>query len=74
MSNNLFKSTLLLAAGALVGAAAALLLNPDTSEKVRGKVKDFAEEGKKRAQDFCEQVKQDIENARKNDENAPQQA
>ena len=53
----LFKATSVFAAGALIGAAAGLLLAPKTGEQVREQIKDLAGEAKKRAQDFCEQVK-----------------
>jgi gas vesicle protein len=59
----LIKATFMFAAGALAGATAALLLDPKTAEKVRGQVKDFASEAKKRAQDYCEKVKEDISEA-----------
>ena len=47
--------------GAIVGAAAALLLTPKKGEEVRQELADLAAEAKKRAQEYCEQVKKDLE-------------
>ena len=63
---DLFKGTLLLAGGIVIGAAAALLLTPQTGEETRKQLKDLAEEAKKRAQDYCEQVKENIAQATQN--------
>jgi len=57
---DLIKGAALLIGGAVIGAAAALLLTPKTGEEVRKEIKDLAEEAKKRAQDVCEQVKQNL--------------
>ena len=57
---NLIKGAALLIGGAVIGAAAALLLTPKTGEEVRKEIKDLAEEAKKRAQDVCEQIKQNL--------------
>ena len=51
------------AGGALLGAAAALLLTPKTGEEVRNDIKDMAEEAKKQMRDYCEKVKQELGNA-----------
>ena len=59
--NNLFKGAALFIGGALAGAAAALLLTPKTGEEVRHELSDLAAEAKKRAHDYCEQIKQDLE-------------
>ena len=69
---DLFKGTLLLAGGIVIGAAAALLLTPQTGEETRKQLKDLAEEAKKRAQDYCEQVKENLAqaNAAKTEEDA----
>ena len=56
--NNLFKGAALFIGGAIAGAAAALLLTPKKGEEIRQELSDLAVEAKKRAQDYCEQVKQ----------------
>ena len=61
--SNLFKGAALFIGGALVGAAAALLLTPKSGEEVRKEIADLAEEAKKQAQGYCEQVKQDLAKA-----------
>ena len=58
---NLFKGAALFLGGAAVGAAAALLLNTKTGEEIRSQIADLAQDLKKSAQDYCEQVKADIE-------------
>lgn len=58
--NDLVKGTLLLAGGIVIGAAAALLLAPQTGEETRKQLSDLADEAKKRAQDFCEQAKENL--------------
>lgn len=62
--NDLFKGTLLLAGGIIIGAAAALLVAPQTGEETRKQIADFAEDAKKRAKDYCEQVKQELAEAK----------
>ena len=57
---DLIKGTLLLTGGIVLGATAALLLAPQTREETLQKLSDLAGEAKKRAQDFCDQVKQDL--------------
>lgn len=57
---DLIKGTALLLGGAMLGAAAALLLTPKTGEEVRKEIKDLAEEAKKQVQDYCDKVKQDL--------------
>ena len=49
--------------GAIVGAAAALLLTPKKGEEFRQELADLAAEAKKRAHQYCEQVKQDLADA-----------
>jgi gas vesicle protein len=61
--SNLFKGAALFVGGALVGAAAALLLTPKTGEEVRKEIADLAEEAKKQAQNYCEQVKKEVAKA-----------
>lgn len=61
--SNLLKGAALFVGGALVGAAAALLLTPKTGEEVRKDLADLAEEAKKHAQDYCERVKKDLAEA-----------
>lgn len=56
------KNLALLIGGALVGATVALLLPAEKSEELRHKINDLADEAKKRAHDYCEQVKHDLEN------------
>lgn len=63
MANNLIKGAALFVGGALVGAAAALLLTPKNGEEVRKELADLASEAKKRAQDYCEKVKKDLSEA-----------
>lgn len=57
---NLFRGAALFIGGALVGAAAAMLLTPKTGEEVRQQIADYAEEAKKHMQDYCDQLKQDL--------------
>lgn len=57
---DLIKATVLFAAGAAVGAAAALLLTNKTGEEMRKEIKDLASEAKHRAQDYCAQVKEQV--------------
>lgn len=58
--NNLFKGAALFIGGAIVGATAAILLTPKKGEDIRQELADLAAEAKKRAQDYCEQVKQNL--------------
>lgn len=57
------KRFFIFAAGAAVGAAVALLLAPKSGEEMREELKDLAQDATKRAQDYCEQVKKDLEEA-----------
>ena len=59
--SSLSKGLALFVGGAMVGAAAALLLTPKKGEEVRKELADLAAEAKKRAQQYCEQVKKDLE-------------
>lgn len=61
--SNLLKGAALLVGGALIGAAAALLLTPKTGEEVRKDLADLADEAKKHAQDYCERVKKELAEA-----------
>jgi gas vesicle protein len=61
--SNLFKGAMLFAGGAAVGAAAALLLTTKAGEEIRSQIADLAQDLKKCAQDYCEQVKQDLAQA-----------
>jgi gas vesicle protein len=61
--SNLFKGAALFVGGALIGAAAALLLTPKTGEEVRKNLADLAEDAKKHAQDYCERVKKELAEA-----------
>lgn len=71
---NLIKTTIVFAAGAAVGAAVAMLLTPKTGEEIRTQLRDLAEDAKKRAQDYCEQVKKEIEEAQAPAEPATEEA
>ncbi len=62
--SQLFKGAALFVGGALVGAAAALLLTPKTGEEVRKEIADLADEVKKNAQEYCEQAKQHLNEAK----------
>ena len=66
--NNLFRGAALFIGGALVGAAAAMLLTPKNGEEVRQQIADYAEEAKKHMQDYCDRSKQDLAEA-----NAPEE-
>ena len=57
------KRFFIFAAGAAVGAAVALLLAPKSGEEMREELKDMAQDATKRAQDYCAQVKKDLEAA-----------
>ena len=57
------KRFFIFAAGAAVGAAVALLLAPKSGEEMREELKDLAQDATKRAQDYCTQVKKDLEAA-----------
>ena len=61
--NNVFKGVALFIGGALVGATAALLLSPKSGEEIRQQLADYADEAKKKVQDYCEQLKSDLANA-----------
>ena len=65
---DLIKSAFVFAAGAAVGAAVVLLLAPETGKEAREHLKDLAKDAKDRAQEFCEQVKQKVETATKEEE------
>ena len=54
------KGLIKFAAGAIAGAAVALLLTPETREQIREKIKDLADEAKKRAHDYCEQAQKNM--------------
>ena len=65
---DLIKSAFVFAAGAAVGAAVVLLLAPETGKEAREHLKDLAKDAKDRALEFCEQVKQKVETATKEEE------
>lgn len=71
---DLIKTTIVFAVGAAVGAAVAMLLTPKTGEEIRTQLRDLAEDAKKRAQDYCEQVKKEIEEAQAPAEPATEEA
>jgi len=56
--NNLFKGAALFVGGALVGAAAALLLTPKSGEELRHDLTGLANDAKKKAEEYCEQLKE----------------
>ena len=72
--SQLFKGAALFVGGALVGAAAALLLTPKTGEDVRKEIADLADEVKKNAQEYCEQAKQHLNEAKKHLEKKEKEA
>jgi gas vesicle protein len=72
--SQLFKGAALFVGGALVGAAAALLLTPKTGEEVRKEIADLADEVKKNAQEYCEQAKQHLNEAKKHLEKKEKEA
>ena len=61
--SNLGKGAALFVGGAIVGAAVALLLAPKSGEEIRQQMADYADEAKKRMQDYCEQLKHDLSQA-----------
>lgn len=61
--SNIVKGAALFISGAIVGAAAALLLAPKKGEEMRKDLSDLAAEAKKQAQDYYEQVKKDLAEA-----------
>ena len=61
--SNLIKSAALFIGGAAVGAAVAMLLTPKTGEEIRNEIADLAQDVKKNAQDYCEQLKKDLADA-----------
>ena len=52
---DLIKGAALFIGGAMVGAAAALLLTPKTGEEVRQQIADVAEDAKQKVKEYCEQ-------------------
>jgi gas vesicle protein len=72
--SQLFKGAALFVGGALVGAAAALLLTPKTGEEVRKEIADLADEVKKNAQEYCEQAKQHLNEAKQHLEKKAKEA
>ena len=71
---DLIKGAALFIGGAMVGAAAALLMAPKKGEELRQDLVDLAEEAKKHAQDYCERVKKDLAEAEATLEAAEEQA
>lgn len=69
--SQLFKGAALFIGGALVGAAAALLLTPKTGEEMRKELADLADEVKKNAQEYCEQLKQNLSEERREEAETP---
>ena len=61
--NNLFRGAALFIGGALVGAAAAMLLTPKSGEEVRQQIADYADEAKQHMQEYCDRLKQNLAEA-----------
>ena len=61
--SNLFKGAALFIGGALAGAAAVLLLSPETRDEVRKQVSECAREAQARMQQYAEKLKQDLAEA-----------
>ena len=51
--NSFLKGATLFVGGALVGAAAIILLAPKAGEEVRQQLADLAEKAKKQAEEYC---------------------
>lgn len=51
---DLIKGAALFIGGAMVGAAAALLLTPKTGEEVRQQIADVAEDAKQKVKEYCD--------------------
>ncbi len=66
------KGTLLLAGGMVIGATVALLFAPQSGEETRKQLGDLAQEAKKRVSDYCEQVKENIEQIKESAAPAPE--
>ena len=64
--SNLSKGLALFIGGAIAGAATVLLLTPEKKEEIRQELADLADEAKKRAHAYCEQVRQDLAEANAN--------
>ena len=72
---NLCKGTALFIGGALVGAAAALLFTTEKGKEMRDQMAELANEAAERAQNYCEQVKKNWEDAKETvSEKAPKEA
>ena len=71
--DKLFKGALLALGGAVIGAAAALLLTPTTGEQVREDLSGMAEEARKKARDCYDRVKQNLAEAEEKPEAEPAQ-
>ena len=54
--SNLFKGAALFIGGALTGAAAVLLLSPETRDEVRKQVSECAREAQERMQQYAEKL------------------
>lgn len=59
--NDFLKGMALFVGGAIAGAAAALLLSPKSGEELRKDIVDLAADAKKRTQEYCAQVKEEME-------------
>ena len=62
--SNFSKGLALFIGGAIAGATAALLLSPEKHTEIRKELTDLAAEAKKRTQEYCEQLKQEIESCK----------
>lgn len=71
--SNFSKGVALFIGGAIAGAAATLLLTPEKREEIRKELSELAAEANKRAQGYCEQLKQEIKSCKAQVANAESQ-
>lgn len=74
MLSRIIKDALLFTAGAAVGVAGAMWLMSDSGKEARKELRDLASQAKDKVQECCEQVKQDVEAAKKAAEEAVRKA
>ena len=61
MFDKLVKGVLLFTAGAAVGAAGAMWLMSDSGKETREELRKLASQAKDKIQQYCDQVKQEME-------------
>ncbi|MBR4432545.1 MAG: YtxH domain-containing protein [Paludibacteraceae bacterium] len=61
MIDRLIRSTFAFAAGAAVGAAGAMWLMSDSGKETREELRKLASQAKDKIQQYCDQVKQEME-------------